>query len=66
MARKISAIHQEKTQIGHRRIDTGSRNNTNRLFVNTVLLLHIETTSFDTDSLVRERSFGNTLCQKRF
>ena len=31
MARKISAIHEEKTQNRHSRTDTGSRNDTNRL-----------------------------------
>ena len=31
MARKISAIHKEKTQNEHFRTDTGSRNDTNRL-----------------------------------
>ena len=31
MARKISAIHEKKTQSGHHRINTGNRKNTNRL-----------------------------------
>ena len=31
MARKMSTIHQKKTQTGYNRINTGSRNNTNRL-----------------------------------
>ena len=31
MARKTSAIYEEKTQNGHHRTNTGNRNNTNRL-----------------------------------